>query len=468
MAAAPSSAVPKQAHPLAPALALRYSADRCNLLASGRLQSVRMDARHDADTHSQSRNFRMIKRLVVALVLIAVVAGGLIGFNLFRAKMISDFFANQQMPAVTVSAVVVEPTTWTPEIEAIGTLIAASGVDVAAQTAGVVKSIAFEANEDVEEGELLVQIDDAVERADLLSARATFERDRAQLERARTLSNRGVSSEASLEEAQAAVAVSESALARIKATLDLKAIEAPFGGVIGIPRVDVGEYVQPGTVIATLQQLDTMKVDFTVPEQHIAQLAIGQPAVFGVQEGEFRFDGTITGIDPKVDPATRLVSVRAEVGNPEGELRPGQFVRVRIQLPPVEDVIALPQTSVITSLFGDYVYVVEEAAEEEPAAEEGPAEQPAADAEPAAGASPQTESESAPPPASTPPALVARQVFVELGARQGSMIAVAEGLSAGQTVVTSGQNKLANNAPVVINNSVDPAKVALDGEAARP
>jgi membrane fusion protein (multidrug efflux system) len=403
----------------------------------------------------------VIKRLLIAVVLIVLIGGGLIGFNLFRSKMISDFFANQQMPAATISATTVEPTTWTPEIEAIGTLIAANGVDVAAQTAGVVKSIAFEANDEVEDGELLVQIDDAVERADLMSARATLERDRAQLERARTLSNRGVSSEASLEEAQAALAVSESTLARIQATLDLKAIEAPFGGIIGIPRVEVGEYVQPGTVIATLQQLDTMKVDFTVPEQRIGDLEIGQPTVFAVREGDFRFDGKVTGIDPKVDPQTRLVSVRAEAGNPKGELRPGQFVQVRIQLPPVENVIALPQTSVVTSLFGDYVYVVEEADAEPAAAAEAGAD---ATTEAPADGEPQTP----PPAANDAPALVARQVFVEIGDRQGSMIAIEEGVEAGQMIVTSGQNKLANNQPVVINNEVDPAKVAQGGEAARP
>src|SRR5688572_5372306 len=180
----------------------------------------------------------MVKRFVVALVLVVLVCGGLIGFNLFRAKMIADFFANQQMPSVAISATRIEPVTWRPQIEAIGTLRAAQGVDVATQTAGVVQTIAFTGNERVDASQLLVQIDDAVERADLASASAAVERDRAQLAGAETLSSRGVSSAAALEDAQSALAASESALARIQATIDLKAIEAPFSGIVGIPRID--------------------------------------------------------------------------------------------------------------------------------------------------------------------------------------------------------------------------------------
>ena len=388
----------------------------------------------------------MLKRFVIALVLVVVVCGGLVGFNLFRSKMIGEFFASMQAPAVTISATRVEPTTWTPEIEAIGTLRAAQGVDVAVEAAGTVKTIAFDANDRVETGQLLVQIDDAVERADLISAEAAVERDRAQLERARRLRESGVTAEANLEEAQTAYAASESALARIRAVLDQKAVEAPFAGTIGIPRVDVGQYALPGTVIATLQQLDTMKVDFTVPEQLMDALHIGQAASLGLTEEAFPYRGEIIGIDPKVDPQTRLVFVRASVDNPEGQLRPGQFARVRVKLPPVEDVIALPQTAVVTSLYGDYVFVVEEAADAAaPAADaaEGPAEPDA-------------------------PRLVAKQVFVEIGRRQGNQIEIADGLTPGQSVVTSGQNKLANNTPVTIDNSVDPAALALDGGDPNP
>jgi membrane fusion protein (multidrug efflux system) len=383
----------------------------------------------------------MIKRFVIALVLVVIVCGGLIGFNLFRSRMIGEFFANMQKPAVSISATEVEPTTWAPEIEAIGTLRAAQGVDVAAEVAGIVKSIDFKANDRVEAGQLLVQIDDAVERAELISAQAAVERDRAQLERARRLRESGVTAESNLEDAQTTFAAAESTLARLQAVLEQKAIEAPFSGTIGIPRVDEGEFVQPGTVIATLQQLDTMKVDFTVPEQLVGDLEIGQAASFGLTEDTFPYKGKIIGIDPKIDPRTRLVSVRAEVENPDGALRPGQFARVRVKLPPVKDIIALPQTAVVTSLYGDYVYVVE------------PAKSAEASDGAASDGSEATKTED----------LTAKQVFVEVGRRQGNLIEITKGLTPGQMVVTSGQNKLANNAPVTLNNSIDPAALALDG-----
>ncbi len=387
----------------------------------------------------------MIKRFILAILLVALVAGGLVGFNLFRSKMIGEFFANRPVATVTVSASEIRPMNWAPEIEAIGTLVAAQGVEVATQTTGIVKEVAFNANEEVEAGQLLVQIDDAVERAELIAAEASIARDEAQLARATRLEQRGVSSEATLEEARTAVAASRSTLERLKAVIEQKAVRAPFSGTIGIPRVDVGEFLQPGAGIATLQQLDIMKADFTVPEQRLSELRLGQGALFALQGADFRYKGRITGIDPKIDPATRLVSVRAEVDNSDGALRPGQFVRVRISLPAEANIIAVPQTSVVTSLYGDYVYVVEEA---EPA-EGDAAATPAADGEQAE------------------PGLLARQVFVTLGRRQGMMVEIATGLEPGQRIVTSGQNKLSNNTPIAIDNSIDPARIALDDQLGR-
>jgi len=423
-----------------------------------------------------------VRSIILVLILFFCVA--LVGFNQFRKIMIGQFFANMPVQSVTVSATKVEPTTWTPEIDAIGTLSAFQGVDVATQVAGVVKSINFSANERVTAGQLLVQIDDEVERADLMSADAALARDRAQLERAQRLRQTGVSSEANLEEAESNLAASESALAKIRAVLDQKSIEAPFAGVIGIPRIDVGKYLEPGNMIATLQQLDTMRADFTVPEQQLGEVTMGQQANFGLTETEFPYRGRITGIDPKIDPASRLVSVRAEVENPDGALRPGQFVRVRVELPAVENVIALPQTAVVTSLYGDYVYLVEPAP---PAAGQQPAAA-ATEGAPQAGEetlretlpaeNPPAESQTAETPPAAAPAtpaaqpegekLVAKQVFVETGRRQGNLIEITKGVEPGQMVITSGQNKLANNTPITINNEVDPAALALDGGDQKP
>jgi membrane fusion protein (multidrug efflux system) len=391
----------------------------------------------------------MMKRLVIAIVLLGAISGGLVGFNLFRQQAIEEFFATMQPPAVTVSASKVDVVTWKPTIEAFGTVGAAQGVDVAAQTAGVVQDILFAANDRVEEGQLLVQIEDAVEQADLIAARAAVERDRQALERVKTLSERGVSSSANLETAESELAASTSQLQRLEAVLEQKAIEAPFAGVIGIPRIDLGQYVSPGDAIATLQNLDRMRVDFTVREQDLARIEIGQPIRSGVATDELTFEGRITGIEPRVDPASRLVAVRAEIDNADGELRPGQFARVEVVLPEEDGIIAVPQTAVISSLYGDYVYVVSPRSTEE--RDEDSQGEPLTSSVLSGQARAQNADGEEPP-------LVARQVFVRTGRRSGGMVEIVEGLEIGQQVVTAGQNKLSSGARVIIDNTVDPGR----------
>jgi membrane fusion protein (multidrug efflux system) len=233
-------------------------------------------------------------------------------------------------------------------------------------------------------------------------------------------------------------------LQQIEATVDQKAIKAPFAGTIGIPKIDVGQYVQPSTVIATLQDLDTMKVNFTVPEQQLGSLKIGQTAKFGLEESDLRYEGQITGIDPKIDQASRLVTVQALVSNSDGALRPGMFIHVRVDLPVENNVIAVPQTAVTISLYGTYVYVIEKAP---PAAAAAPADGQAA-AAPAAAA-----------PAG--PDLVAKQVFVTTGRRSGDTIEIVKGLETGELIATSGQNKLSPGSPVAIDAEGSPPEGAV-------
>ena len=396
----------------------------------------------------------MIKRMVIAIVLLGVICGGLVGFNVFRQQAIEDFFATMQQPALTVSATEVDVIEWQPVIEAFGTVGAAQGVDLAVQTAGVVKEILFKANDRVEEGQLLVQIEDAVEQADLISARAAVERDRQALERVKTLSERGVSSSANLETAESDLAASTSQLERLEAVLEQKSIEAPFAGVMGIPRLDVGQYVSAGATVATLQNLDRMRVDFTVREQDLARIEVGQPVRSGAAANELTFEGHITGIEPKVDPASRLVSVRAEIENADGALRPGQFARVEVVLPEEDGILAVPQTAVISSLYGDFVYVV---SRQKPEDEDGQVEEPLVTSSVTGGAQAQEAAGDEPP-------LVARQVFVQTGRRAGGIVEIVDGLEAGQQVVTAGQNKLSNGARVVIDNTVDLSRREGNGQ----
>ncbi|MCB1488339.1 MAG: efflux RND transporter periplasmic adaptor subunit [Bauldia sp.] len=394
----------------------------------------------------------MIKRFIIAFVLLVLVAGGIVGFNLFRDQAIKDFFAGMKPPPVTVSTITVEPITWTPGIDAIGTVGAAQGVDLTVETTGVVEAINFTANERVARDKVLVQLDDAKERADLEAVKAQAALDQQALERALELQKRGVNTDVTVDSARAAATASAAQVARAQAVVDQKQVRAPFSGTIGIPRIEVGQYISPGTKIATLQDLRTMRVDFTVPEQRFDDLRIGQPVTFGLTSGDMPFKGSVTGIDPKVDPVSRLVSVRAEMTNPEGRVNPGQFLQVRVILPTEQNVIAIPQTALVSSLYGDFVYIVREAKAPEPA----PAAEPDADA--AADAAP---AEPAAPAAPAGPSLAAYQVFVKAGRRAAGMVEITEGLSAGDQVVTAGQNRLFSGSPVTIDNTINPLPAAL-------
>nr|WP_254026834.1 efflux RND transporter periplasmic adaptor subunit [Mesorhizobium ventifaucium] len=414
----------------------------------------------------------VIKRFIIAFVLLVLVCGGIVGFNLFRDNAMQQFFATMKPPAATVSTMIVKPTEWTPGVEAIGTVSAVRGVDLTVETAGIVKDILFHANQKVEANAGLLQLDDAAERADLEATKAQAALDQTALTRALELQKRDVGSESTLDTARAAALASASRVNRLQAVLEQKLLTAPFSGTVGIPRIDLGQYLSPGTSVATLQDLETMRADFSVPEQQLPLLKIGQKVRLGVGDGELPFAGTIRGIDPKIDPTSRLVMVRAEVANPEGKLTPGQFVQVRVELPEENNVLTVPQTALTSSLYGDFVFVVRPA---KPAAANGAAPAAAANAEekPATdSAKSAAEARAAKPeeePAATPaaptaeeqkPQLVLAQVFVKPGRRNAGLVEILEGIAPGDEVVTAGQNRLSNGMSVAVDNTIDPTKPA--------
>ncbi|MEP7455395.1 efflux RND transporter periplasmic adaptor subunit [Phyllobacterium sp. SB3] len=403
----------------------------------------------------------MIKRYIVpviVLILVVLLGVGLVGFNLFRDKAIKDFFATMQQPAAPVSTYTVEPGIWTPNIEAIGTVSAIQGVELAVEVAGIVKDIPFEANQIVEKGAALLQLDDAIEKADIVAAKAQDVLADQTLERARTLNTRGVGAVSNVDEAQSASLAKKAEIAKLQAVLDQKLIKAPFEGTVGIPRIELGQYLSPGTVVVSLQDLNTMRVDFTVPEQVLASINIKQPIKLNLTDNDESFDGEITAIEPRIDPSTRLVTVRAKVENSSGKLRPGQFAQVRVTLPKEENVVTLPQTALVSSLYGDYVFVVRPAPEEN---------KPADGAAPADAAKP----EEAKPADTAKPAegekkeekLVVAQVFVTPGRRSGLVVEITKGLKKGDIIVTAGQNRLSPGAAVKIDNTVNPANTTDAG-----
>ena len=362
----------------------------------------------------------MIWRLILAVILLGVVVGGIVGFNLFRAKMIAGYFAGMQPPPVAVSTVEVKPITWKPGLEAIGTARALQGVELAVETAGIVKDVLFQANDEVKAGQHLAQLDDAIEAADLAASQAELDLAKTQLERARELRQRGVTAINDLDVAQASESSAQSQVVKLTAVMNQKSLLAPFAGTIGIPQVDVGEYVIPGTVYATLQDLDNMRVDFSVPEQEIRLVAFDLPVTVSTEVGNTELTGHISAIEPRIDPNSRLVTVRAEVDDPAHSINPGQFLRVRVELPEEPNVIALPQTVLSTTLYGDSVFVVRTEGEGDAAKQK------------------------------------VEQVFIKAGRRSQGLVEIAEGLKPGEQVVTAGQNRLTGGASVVVDNSVNP------------
>jgi membrane fusion protein, multidrug efflux system len=327
-------------------------------------------------------------------------------------------------PPVAVSVVEAEPITWKPGIEAIGTARAAQGVNLAVETSGIVKEILFNANDKVEVNQHLAQLDDEVESADLAAAQSELELAQTQLERQKTLRARGVTAINDLDVAQSAASSSQAQVLKLTAVMNQKSLEAPFGGVIGIAQIDVGQFVAAGTVYATLQDLDNMRVDFSLPEQQIPLVSIGMPITAASEVGDLQVRGQIIGIEPKIDPNSRLVTVRAQLDNPGQALNPGQFIRVWVELPEEQGVMALPQTVVTSNLYGDSVFVVRT---------EGEGDQATRTVE---------------------------QVFVQTGRRSGQLVEITQGLSAGDEVVSAGQNRLTSGAAVTIDNTVNPVASA--------
>jgi membrane fusion protein (multidrug efflux system) len=328
-----------------------------------------------------------------------------------------------------VSVVEAQATTWQPGIEAIGTANAAQGVELGIEAGGIVREILFSANDRVQAGQRLLQIDDRVEQADLAAAEAQLELGEATLERYEGLRARGVVPTADVDVASADAANARAQVLRANAVLAQKALEAPFSGVIGIPQIEVGAYVTPGTVFATLQDLDTMRVDFSIPEQQIRQITIGLPITVFSEIGGTELSGHIVAVEPRIDPNSRLVTLRAEVENSVGELNPGQFLRVRVELPEENGVIALPQTVLSSNLYGDSVFIVRSQGEGDARVQ------------------------------------TVEQVFVDAGRRARGLVEIRAGVEPGDQVVSAGQNRLSSGATVMIDNSVQPTTAAAPAAA---
>lgn len=365
---------------------------------------------------------------IIVLLLLAGLTGGLSYFQfVVKPAMIKGFIAKAPRPLATVAVVVAKSESWASRIPSIGTFTAVQGVNVAPEVGGVISAIHFRSGQDVVKGQLLLNIDDAVEQADLQSNLANLKNTNLTLERQRKLVQGGSVARSQLDLAQATRDQAAAAVLKSRSLIAQKALAAPFSGRLGLKTVSLGQYVSPGATIVTLQQLDPIYVDFPVPEQSFSLLKVGESVHVGVDAYPARtFTGKVASIDALVSSDTRSVMVRAELPNKQKILRPGMFANVSVFAGAPLQVTTLPRTAVSYSLYGDSVFVVKPA--------------------PAAAGTAQAESPS-------DQTFAVERRTVSTGDTRQDRVAVLRGVSPGDRVISEGQIKLQPGARVKINNS---------------
>jgi len=386
----------------------------------------------------------MTKRMLIMIGGVVLLTAALaFGFYLHIQKLIAS--APKPSPQ-TVSATSVVALEWQPQLAAVGTVTAVRGVDVTTEIAGLVRSVNFKSGQEVKAGVVLVQLNADSDIAQLQSLQAAAELSASVLERDKGQLAAQAISQAQVDSDMADLKGKRALVAQQAALIAKKTIRAPFSGKLGITAVNPGQYLNPGDKIVTLQTIDPIYVDFYLPQKRLGGLSVGQ--VVNVSTDGFpdlAFPGKITAISPKVDSATRNVQIEATFPNAKRQLLPGMFANANVDVGEKKRYLTLPQTAITYNPYGSTVFIVK------------PASAKDAPGQAASGAS----AAAAPPPASGASAaaggLVVQQVFVTTGETRGDQVAILTGLQEGQQVVTSGQVKLKNGTPVVIDNSVQPA-----------
>jgi membrane fusion protein, multidrug efflux system len=385
-------------------------------------ESITTD-RPDQLSRSHRHGARPMVRLLIVLMLLGAAGSGLVYFHRLKAGILKGVVTQITSQLPTVATVKAAAQDWQPALTATGTLRASSGADLSAEIGGIVGELHFQSGQDVAAGDLLVRLrpndDDA--RLQELQATAdldeiTYQRDLKQF-RAQGVAQATVDTDAgNLKNARAQVAAQQALMAE-------KFIRAPFAGRLGVRQVDVGQYLSAGTTVVTLQALDPIFADFYLPQQALAEVKVGQAATVHADTYPGRdFAGTVLAINPKVDPASRMVQVRATLRNADDALLPGMYVTVSVAAGVPQKAVTLPNAAVAYNSFGSLVYKVR---------------QTGTDAE-------------------GKPKLTVQQQFVTAGATRGDQIEILKGVADGDEVVVAGQLKLRNNMGVLVNNSVVP------------
>ena len=372
----------------------------------------------------------MNKRMMWMLIGTGVVFGGVFGMKWFGGKMMNQYFDNMPMPPAVVSSAVAKSENWAASLNGVGSVVASNGADVTTESGGIIAALHFESGARVKKGDLLVTLSAGTERADLARLQAQADLAQSEFARLERLYKLDAISKSELDRAQADLSAARAGADAQRAKLAQKQIRAPFSGQLGIRQVNVGQYLSAGTPIVSLQAINPVFVDFTLPEQNQAAVQNGQTVSVVVDSQPGRtFSGVVPAGEPLVDSKTRNFKVRARFDNADEALRPGLFARASIGLASTANVVTIPQTSVSYNPYGNSVYVIQSVKGKD-------ADGKAVDE------------------------LVVRRRFIKTGETRGDLVAVTDGLKAGEQVATSGLLKLQNDSKVKINNTVQPSASA--------
>jgi multidrug efflux system membrane fusion protein len=377
-------------------------------------------ARSTVEEKPRHRPVRTVKWFIIVGALLALLVGGFVGFNAFRTKMITQFFANNKPPPATVTVSEAKSEVVPNLLTAVGDLAAVHQVNVTSDVSGRITDIMFTAGSSVKVGSPLIQLFDAPERADLASFKAQATVAQLSLDRAKQLASRQFGPQATVDTTQAAFDQANAGIARTEAIISQKLVRAPFDGELGVRKVEVGQFLTAGTQIVSLTDLSAVYANFTTTEKDSATLKVGQTVrvVVDAYPGR-KFEGKITTIEPQISTDTRNIRVQATIDNPDSVLKPGMFATTTVVLPDKPPVITLPETAVDYTLYGDSVYLITENKTDDGKT-----------------------------------SLTAVRTFVRTGDRVDGRVVITNGLKAGDRVVAVGQLKLQSGSAVAI--SADP------------
>lgn len=365
----------------------------------------------------------MKKRMFLMLAAVALVFGGIFGFKAVGNYFMNQYFDTMTEPPATITAAEVREDRWTPTARAVGTFKARNGAELTTEVGGIVTGIHFENGTAVEKGRRLVSLDTEADEAELDRLRAVARLAELEEERFRGLYEENSVSESELQRRESEAAQAKAAVRTQEARIQQKTIRSPFDGIAGIRRVNLGQYVAPGTPSVAVEALDPLYLNFFLPEKRLVDLHAGQEVEARVDSfPEKTFRGEVTAIEPRVRESTRTVEIQATFDNPDAELRSGMFARVSLVTGEPAAVVVIPQTAIQYNPYGNSVFVL---FEEE--ADNGNDER----------------------------VLRVRQRFIQTGERRGDLVAVEGGLEPGDRVASSGLLKLRNNTRVKISDNGD-------------